>query len=73
MRRLITNEAALADKIVEICGRGTLPTPFGVSDVRKHFGGYAPTYIRVVLSNYCETSGNVKRGQIRTLPGSGAD
>jgi hypothetical protein len=48
-------EPALTARIVDLCKRGLLPSPFGVADVRRHFGGeYEDAHIRTVLSNYCE-------------------
>ncbi len=48
-------EPALTEKIVDLCKRGLLLSPFDVADVRKHFGtDYADSHIRTVLSNYCE-------------------
>ncbi len=56
--------SALADEIVERCKRGVLCAPFGMADIRKHFGAhYADSHIRTVLPNYCETTGYwAKRG-----------
>jgi hypothetical protein len=46
---------ALTDRIVDLCKRGLLPSPFSVADIRKHFGSdYEGSHIRTVLSNYCE-------------------
>ena len=46
---------AFTDKIVDLCKRGLLPSPFSVADIRKHFGNdYEDSHIRTVLSNYCE-------------------
>lgn len=58
-------KAGLADKIVDLCKRGILPKRFGVADISKHFSGvYADNYIKTVLANYSEDTGNyVKRGQ----------
>ena len=58
-------QPALADKIVNLCKRGTLPSPFCVADIRKHFGReYEETHIRTVLANYCEETGyEVKQGR----------
>jgi hypothetical protein len=48
-------EPALADKIVALCKRGRLPTPFCVADIRKHFeDSYEDSHIRTVLANCCE-------------------
>ncbi len=60
-----TKESALADKIVDLCKRGRLPSPFSVEDIRKHFGNnYEDSHIRTVLANYCEGTGYwVKQGR----------
>ena len=48
-------EAALADKIVALCKRGRLQSPFCVADIRKHFEkSYEDSHIRTVLANCCE-------------------
>jgi hypothetical protein len=61
----VGSESGLADKIVDLCKRGVLPKLFCVADIRKHFGNdYAENYIRTVLANYSERTGDyVKRGQ----------
>jgi len=52
------SRAALADKIVVLYKSGTLPSPFGVSDIRKHFrDAYTENHIRSVMANYCTGTG----------------
>jgi hypothetical protein len=59
-------ESALSDKIVDLCKRGRLRSPFGVANIRNHFGeNYADSHIRTVLANYCEGTGyEVKQGRV---------
>jgi len=54
---------ALADQIVELARRGIIPTPFGVSDIRPHVRGFAPTHINTVLANYECNGDQVRRGR----------
>lgn len=50
--------SALADKIVGLSKSGALPSPFGVSDIRKHFYlAYSDNHIRSVMANYCTGTG----------------
>jgi hypothetical protein len=58
-------QPALADKIVDLCKRGILPSAFSVADIRRHFGkDYEDTHVRTVLANYCEETGyEVKQGR----------
>lgn len=50
--------SALADKIVVLHRNGALPSPFGVSDIRKHFrDDYTENHIRSVMANYCTGTG----------------
>lgn len=52
------DRSALADKIVLLYKSGALPSPFGVSDIRKHFhDGYTENHIRSVMANYCTGTG----------------
>lgn len=52
------DKAALADKIVDLYQNGALPSPFGVSDIRKHFrDDYTENHIRSVMANYCAGTG----------------
>jgi len=58
-----SEEPALADRIAQLSKSGRLPAPFGVADIRQHFGcEYEESHIRTVLPNYCEGGDMVKRG-----------
>ena len=42
----------LADQIIDLAREGTIPTPFGVEHIRKHFPKFRETHLRTVLPNY---------------------
>jgi len=54
---------ALADQMVDLARKGTLPTPFGVDHFRKHTPGFSEKHITTVLPNYERNGDMVKRGQ----------
>jgi ATP-dependent RNA circularization protein (DNA/RNA ligase family) len=56
---------SLPETIYALRREGKLPSPFSTEDVRKLLKGkFADTYLKTVLSNYCEGTGEyVMRGQ----------
>jgi hypothetical protein len=59
----MARRVALADQIVDLAHKGTIPTPFGVDDFRKHIRGFSENHIITVLPNYERSGDMVKRGQ----------
>jgi hypothetical protein len=56
---------SLPDRICGLHREGKLPTPFGTEHILEHLKGeFADTYLRTVVANYCEETGDyVKKGQ----------
>jgi hypothetical protein len=57
--------SSLPERICGLHRDGKLPTPFGTEHIVEHLKGeFAGTYLRTVLANYCEETGDyVKKGQ----------
>jgi len=54
---------ALADQVLELARKGTIPTPFGVDHFRKQIPGFSEKHLMTVLPNYERNGDMVKRGQ----------
>jgi hypothetical protein len=57
--------ASLPERICALRRNGKIPTPFGAEHILEHLKDeFAETYLRSVLPNYCEKTGDyVKKGQ----------
>ena len=54
---------ALADQIVDLSRSGTIPTPFGVEQLREHFPTFRESHLKTVLANYEENGDMVIRAK----------
>ena len=54
---------ALADQIVDLAHKGTIPIPFGVDHIRQHVSGFSETHLETVLANYEKKGDMVQRGR----------
>jgi len=58
-------DVTLPERIYALFREGKIPKPFGTEHILAHLGDeFADTYLRTVLANYCEGTGDyVKKGQ----------
>jgi hypothetical protein len=54
---------ALADQIIDLALKGTIPIPFGVKHFRNHFPDFSDTHLTTVLANYEKNGDMVRRGR----------
>jgi hypothetical protein len=54
---------SLADEIIDLAHKGTIPIPFRVADWSPHVHGFKETHIRTVMANYEKNGDQVRRGR----------